>query len=94
MLTKDEIDDHFESLSFRPPKTYGEMKAWYHFSKYDGKPVDILQVFYDMGISPKKVHYFLNKVQDGFTKKETLESLQYIGLHSYDIRAILSYFKK
>jgi hypothetical protein len=93
-MTPDEIEDRFESISFRPPRTYGEMKAWYHFAKYDGKPLDILKVFYDIGITPKKVHLFLNKVQDGFTKKETLESLTYIGLHSFDIRVMLSYFRK
>jgi hypothetical protein len=92
-MTPDEIEDRFESISFRPPRTFAEMKAWDHFAKYDGPYLNICNVFNDMGISPKKVHQYLNKIEKGLTKKENLEYLAYIGSHSFDIRVILSYFR-
>lgn len=93
-MTKDEIEDRFDSISFRPPKTFSEMKAWHHFSKYDGSPLNIEEVFRIIGIPEKKIKTFLTKQVQGFTKKENIECLEYIGLHSFDIRVILSYFRR
>jgi hypothetical protein len=93
MLTKDELEDRFDSLSFKAPKTIPEMKAWYHFAIYENPIVDIYQVFELMELSQKKILSFRTKLNSGFTKRENLEFLSYLGCHSFDIRAILSYFR-
>jgi len=92
MLTKDDLEDRFDSISFSKPKTYPQMKAWHHFAMHEFK-VDIYPIFELMDISKTKILKYSKKINDGLNKKENLEFLEYIGRHSFDIRVILSYFK-
>jgi hypothetical protein len=93
MITKDELEDRFDSISFKAPKTVAQMKAWYHFATVESPTVDILQIFDLMDISQTKIKCFKEKISKGLTKKENLEFLEYLGCHSFDIRCILSYFR-
>ena len=93
-MTKDELEDRFDSISFKAPKTVAEMKAWHHFATYEKPILDIIEIFEVMEISPSKIKCFKEKMVKGLTKKENLEYLQYLGCHSFDIRVILSYFRK
>lgn len=93
-MTKDELEDRFDSISFKAPKTVAEMKAWHHFATNDGPKLDVIEIFELMEISQSKIKCFKEKMCKGFTKKENLEFLQYLGSHSFDIRVILSYFRR
>jgi hypothetical protein len=93
MLTKEEMEDRLDSLSFKAPKTIAQMKAWHHFATYEKPIVNIYEVFELMDLPFKKIESFKNKLVTGLTKKENLEYLSYLGCHSFDIRSILSYFR-
>jgi hypothetical protein len=93
MMTKDELEDKFDSISFKAPKTVAEMKAWHHFATADGPRLDIIPIFELMELSPSKIKCFKERMVKGLTKKENLEFLEYLGCHSFDIRVILSYFR-
>jgi hypothetical protein len=93
MITKDELEDKFDSISFKAPKTVAEMKAWHHFATMDGPKLDIIPIFELMEVSKSKINCFKERMIKGLTKKENLEFLHYLGCHSFDIRVILSYFR-
>lgn len=91
MMTKDELDDRLESISFKIPKTVAQMKVWHHFATVEFPRVDVFEVFELMELSQSKIKCFKEKLITGLTKKENLEYLAYLS-HSFDIRIILSYF--
>lgn len=91
-MTKDELEDKLDSISFCKPKTYPQMKCWHHFALHEFK-VDVFEIFELMDISKSKILKYSQKLKSGLNKKENLEFLEYLGCHSFDIRVILSYFK-
>ena len=93
MITKDDLEDKAEGIGFRLPKTLIEMKAWDYFHKIERIPVGITQIFDIMGISPRKVHQYLNKIEKGLTRKEEIDYMTYVAGHTLEIRAMLSLFR-
>jgi hypothetical protein len=93
IMTKDELDDKFDSISFKAPKTIAQMKAWHHFATVESPQVNIYEIFALMEVTESKLKCFKEKMAKGLTKKENLEFLGYLGCHSFDIRYILSYFR-
>jgi hypothetical protein len=93
MISKDDLEDRAEGIGFRLPKTLIEMKAWDYFHKIDRIPTRITEIFDIMGIGPKKVHQYLNKIEKGLTRKEEIEYMSYVASNTLEIRAMLSLFK-
>ena len=93
MITKEDLEDKCECIGFRLPKTLIEMKAWDYFHKIERIPVGITEIYTIMGISSKKVHQYLNKIEKGLTRKEEIEYMTYVAGHTLEIRCILAMFR-
>jgi hypothetical protein len=93
MITKDDLEDRAEGIGFRLPRTLIEMKAWDYFHKIERIPVGITEIFDIMGIGPRKVHQYLNKIEKSLTRKEEIEYMSYVAANTLEIRAMLSLFK-
>lgn len=93
MITKEDLEDKCECIGFRLPKTLIEMKAWDYFHKIERIPVGITEIYTIMGISPRKVHQYLNKIEKGLTRKEEIEYMTYVAGHTLEIRCILAMFR-
>ncbi len=94
MISRDEIDDSFDSISFAKPKTLAQMKAWHHHMKMEKLNTSYGDVFRLLGINDSKILKYTKKMKEGFTKKEELEFTSYVSYHSFDIRFILSFIKQ
>lgn len=94
MISRDMIEDSFESISFAKPKTLSQMKAWHHHIKVEKLKTSYGDVFRVLGINDSKILKYTNKMKEGFTKKEELEFTSYVAYHSFDIRFILSFIKQ
>lgn len=93
-FTKDNIEDLFESISFKSPSTLVEIKAFYEFYKKIESTYTFDEILGYIGISYKKRDSFKNKMNKGFTPKDLEESLKYAMLNTTEIRAILYVFQK
>jgi predicted adenine nucleotide alpha hydrolase (AANH) superfamily ATPase len=93
MITKEDLEDKCECIGFRLPKTLIEMKAWDYFHKIERIPVGITEIYTTMGITPKKVHQYLNKIEKGLTRKEEIEYMTYVAGHTLEIRCLLAMFR-
>ena len=93
MITKEDLEDKAESIGFRLPRTLIEMKAWDYFHKIERIPIEITQIFNIMGINPRKITQFLNKIKKDLTRKEEIEYINYVTGHTLEIRCMLAMFR-
>lgn len=93
-LSKDDIDDMFVSIAFNPPRTHGEMRAYYELYKTMNTNYTLSDIFYLLGLTKFKVEAFAVKMSKKWSVKELEHSVNYSKQFNTEIRAILELFVK
>lgn len=85
------LKDAFERISFEPPRTYPEMRAWKDVMDTESIKLLTSDVFEVLGISGEKIKNFKKKLKDNsFNNTDRKKWSEYQRNHTTEIRYILS----
>lgn len=93
-LARDDLEDLYLSIAFRPPRTNAEMRAYYELYKSLNTHYTLPQIFDLIGLSKCKIDAFAVKMSKRWTVKELEHSVNYSKNYNTEIRAILQAFVK
>jgi len=87
------LEDAFERISFQPPRTYPEMRAWKDVNDNTEK-LHMSEVFEILQLPLKKVMNFKDKLKnDNFNNSDRKKWAEYQRAHTMEIQYILSIIK-
>jgi hypothetical protein len=90
-MMEDFIKDAFERISFEPPRTFPEMRAWKDVMDAESTKLLTSDVFEAVGISGEKIKSFKKKLKDNnFNNSDRKKWSEYQSNHTTEIRYILS----
>jgi hypothetical protein len=90
-MMEDFIKDAFERISFEPPRTFPEMRAWKDVMDAESTKLLTSDVFEAVGISGEKIKSFKKKLKhNSFNNSDRKKWSEYQRNHTTEIRYILS----